>query len=173
MAETALSRSAFYQYFQDVHDLMRTLLAEVSDEVFGTTGTWFRDTGDPVLLLNESLAGLVEVCYRVGPILKASDAAAATGESFNEDWTKFKKKFDDSVTARIKADQAQGLIPMFDARPVANALNRLNAYTVIEAFGEKPRRKPAAVSGAMTRVWVSTLYGPQWLEKGTSTLLRK
>lgn len=172
MAPTGLSRSAFYQYFKDLHDLMETLLEMLRDEVFATTGSWFTGVGDPIVLLNESLAGLVDVCYRLGPILQAADDAATTDEKFDKAWNRFKKQFDDAVDARIQADQAQGLIPKFDARPVAIALNRLDAYTLIEAFGRRPRSKPEPVRVALARIWISTLYGSEWLGKPTSDLVR-
>ena len=77
------------------------------------------------------------------------------------------------ITARIEADQKQGLIPDFEARPVAFALNRLNAYTLLQAFGRRPRQQPDPVRVALTRVWISTLYGAEWLEKKSSDLVRK
>ena len=91
MAPTGLSRSAFYQYFKDLHDLMETLLEMLRDEVFATTGSWFTGVGDPIVLLNESLAGLVDVCYRLGPILQAADDAATTDEKFDKAWNRFKR----------------------------------------------------------------------------------
>ena len=172
MTSTGLSRSAFYQYFSDLHDLMQALLDLVKSEVFAATGPWFQGTGDPVILLKESLAGLVEVCYRLGPILRATDDAAASDESLEKAWKEFKKQFDDAVTARIQADQAQGLIPEFDARPVAIALNRLDAYTLIEAFGRQPRHKPEPMLEALIRIWIPTLYGSEWLGKDASDLVR-
>jgi AcrR family transcriptional regulator len=172
MASTGLSRSAFYQYFDDLHDLMETLLDMLNDEVMAVTGTWFTGVGDPIALLNESLTGLVEVCYRLGPILRATDDAAASDKRLEHAWAQFFGQFDDAVTARIEADQEQGLIPNFDARPVAIALNRLDAYTVIEAFGQRPRRQPEPVREAWTRIWISTLYGNEWLGAGSSDLVR-
>ena len=126
MASTGLSRSAFYQYFNDLHDLMESLLDMLKDEVYAVTGPWFEGAGDPIILLNESLAGLVDVCYRLGPILRAANDAAATDERYEKVWKQFIEQFDDAVTTRIEADQEQGLIPDFDARPVAEALNRLD-----------------------------------------------
>ena len=82
-------------------------------------------------------------------------------------------EFDDAASARIEADQEQGLIPHFDARPVAIALNRLDAYTLIEAFGQRPRSQPEPVREALARIWISTLYGAEWLGKGSSDLVRK
>ena len=172
MDSTGLSRSAFYQYFNDLHDLMQTLLDMLQDEIFAVTGSWFKGAGDPVILLNESLAGLVNVCYRQGPILRATNDATATDKQLEMAWTQFLGQFDDAATTRIEADQEQGLIPDFDARPIAIALNRLDAYTLIEAFGQRPRKQPEPVQDALARIWTSTLYGYEWLGKGSSSLVR-
>ena len=172
MAQTSVSRSAFYQYFKDLYEVMETLLDMLKKEVFAVTGPWFEGTGDPIALLNESLAGLVDVCYRLGPILRATENAAATDERLEKAWAQFVKQFDDAVTPRIEADQSQGLIPNFDARPIAIALNRLDAYTFIQAFGQRPRSKPEPVREALARIWISTLYGSEWLGKASSNLVR-
>jgi AcrR family transcriptional regulator len=173
MASTGVSRSAFYQYFTDLHDLMETLLGMLKGEVFATTGPWFTGVGDPIALLRESLAGLVDVCHRLGPILRATDDAAASDEQLGQAWTEFVGEFDDAVTSRIEADQEQGMIPEFDARPMAVALNRLDAYTLIEAFGQHPMSEPEPVREALARIWVSTLYGNEWLGKESSDLVRQ
>ena len=172
MTSAGLSRSAFYQYFKDLHGLMETLLNILKDEVFAATGSWFTGVGDPIVLLNESLAGLVDVCYRLGPILRATDDASANDETLEKAWMLFVGEFDDAITSRIEADQAQDLITNFDARPIAIALNRLNIYTLIQDFGQQPRSKPETVHKALARVWISTLYGAEWLEKGSSNLSR-
>jgi AcrR family transcriptional regulator len=172
MAPTGVGRSAFYQYFKDLHELMETLLDTVRVEVLAVTGPWFTGVGDPVVLLNESLDGLVDVCYRQGPILRAIDDAAATDKRIEKAWAQFFGEFNDGVSTRIEADQDQGLIPDFAARPVAIALNHLDAYTLIEAFGRRPRSKREPVREALTRIWISTLYGSEWLGKGSSNLVR-
>lgn len=158
MASTHVSRSAFYQYFQDMHELMETLLEDVEHEVLDVVAPWLLGTGDPITLLLESLDELVHVCYRRGPILRAVADAAPSDERLDRSWTRFLGRFDDAVAARIEADQEQGLIPDFEARPVAVALNRLDAYTLIEAFGRRPRSRPEPVLDAIIRVWTSTLY---------------
>jgi len=172
MIPTGAGRSAFYRYFKDLHELMEILLDVVKDDVMAATGPWFTGAGDPVALLNDSLDGLVKVCYHRGPILRATTDAATADERLEKAWAQFVKQFNDGVTARIEADQAQGLIPDFDARPVAIALNLMDAYTVIEAFGRRPRSKPEPVRDALGRIWISTLYGSEWLGKGSSNLVR-
>src|SRR5210317_1758340 len=172
MASTGVSRSAFYQYFNDLHELMETMLDMLQQEIFDVAKPWLEGVGDPVTLLRETLAGLVHVCYQRGPFLRAITDAAVTDLHLENAWLQFLAGFDDAATARIEADQIKGLIPDFDARPVAFALNRLNAYTLLQAFGQRPRKRPEPVREALARVWISTLYGAKWLSKGSSTLVR-
>jgi len=173
MASTDLSRAAFYQYFEDIHKLMETLLRMLADEIFGSAGIWLEGVGDPVALLNETFEGLTRSCYRHGPFLRAVSDASTTDERFETSWKQFLGAFDDAGNARIKADQAQGLIATFDSRPVIFALNRVNAYTFIDAFGQRPRKQPKPIQKALARIWTSTLYGAEYYEKGTSNLIRK
>ena len=173
MSSTVLSRSAFYQYFDDIHKMMETLLQMLADEIFTSSNHWLEGVGDPVALINETFEGLTQTCYRNGPFLRAVSDAAATDERFEKDWVQFLCAFDDAGITRIEADQAQGLIAAFDARPVAFSLNRLNAYTFIDAFGQRPRSKPKPIQDALARIWISTLYGAEWCEKGSSSLVRK
>ena len=173
MASTGLSRSAFYQYLNDLHELMETLLDMLQQEIFDVAKPWLEGVGDPVTLLRETLAGLVHVCYQRGPFLRAITDAAVTDPHLENAWLQFLVGFDDAATARIEVDQKKGLIPDFEARPVAFALNRLNAYTLLQAFGRHPREQPGPVRDALTRIWISTLYGAEWLEKKSSDLVRE
>ena len=173
MASTGVSRSAFYQYFNDLHELMETLLDMLQQEIFDVAKPWLEGVGDPVTLLRETLAGLVHVCYQRGPFLRAITDAAVTDPHLENAWLQFLAGFDDAATARIEADQKQGLIPDFEARPVAFALNRLDAYTLLQAFGQRPRKQPEPVRKALARIWISTIYGSEWLRNESSDLVRK
>ena len=172
MASTNSSRATFYQYFTGLHDLMQTLQNSVEAEIFAAAGPWLEGTGDPVSLMRETIAGLVRVCHERGPFIRALFDAAGTDAKFEQVWRNFLGGFDDAGCARIKADQQQGLIADFDPCPVAFALNRLDAYTLIEAFGQHPRSDPEPVRQALTRIWISTLYGGEWVDTGSSTLVR-
>lgn len=173
MASTGAGRSAFYKYFKDLHDLMRTILVMLQDEIFNAAKPWISGIGDPVVLINEAITGLVQIAYERGPIYRAFTDAAATDSHSETAWKTFLNGFDDAATARIEADQEQGLIRSFEALPVAIALNRLDAYTLIEAFGQHPRREPEPVREALSQIWVSTLYGSEWLGNKSSNLVRK
>jgi AcrR family transcriptional regulator len=173
MASTGVSRSAFYQYFNDLHELMETLLDMLQQEIFNVAKPWLEGVGDPVTLLRETVAGLVHVCYQRGPFLRAITDAAVTDPHLENAWLQFLAGFDDTATARIEADQKQALIPDFEARPVAFALNRLNAYTLLQAFGQHPRKQPEPVREVLAQIWISTLYGSEWFGNESSDLVRK
>jgi len=172
MESTGASRSAFYQYFSGLHDLMQALQDMLQDEIFAAAEPWIAGTGDPVSLMHETMAGLVRVCHERGPFIRALSDAATADEIFGEAWGQFLCAFDDAASARIEADQEQGLIPDFDPRPVAFALNRLDASTLIDAFGQHPRMDPDPVREALARIWISTLYGTEWLDSRSSNLVR-
>jgi AcrR family transcriptional regulator len=158
MSIPGVSRSAFYRYFHDLHNLMEALLDDLADAILDAAAPWFTGDGDPLPLLRESLAGLVSVSYERGPILRSVADAAATDQRLEGAWSAFLDGFDDTVAARIEQHQEQGLIPDFDARPVAVALNRLDASLLIHAFGRRPRRDPEPIEEALVRIWMSTLY---------------
>jgi hypothetical protein len=84
--------------------------------------------------------------------------ASTIDERLENVWSSFLAQFDDAVTANIEAQQAEGLIQDFSARPVAVSLNRMDAYLFVHAFGRHPRQNPDQVLEAVTRIWVSTLY---------------
>jgi len=173
MATTSISRSAFYRYFDDIHELMQALLTRLESEILEGASPWLSENGDPVALLYESLVAEVRICYRHGPFIKAISDAAGTNAQLEDEWNWFLDRFDDAVSERIVADQELGLIEAFDPRPVATALNRVDAAMYVRAFGHRPRSRPEPIQEAITRVWVSTLYGQQWVTSRTSTLYRK
>ncbi|QJF50614.1 TetR/AcrR family transcriptional regulator [Roseobacter ponti] len=158
MAQAGASRPAFYQYFVDLHEVMEILLAELQEEVVAATSPWLAQKGDPVKLLKQGLRGLVDVCEERGAILRAVSDAAPSDERLEKMWEDFLRSFDDAVTARIQQDQAIGIIPPFDARPVAHALNRMDAAVLIARFGQTPKAPKEEVLSALTHCWVSALY---------------
>jgi len=158
MSITGVSRSAFYQYFKDLHELMETLLQGVAEAIFVAAEPWFNGEGEATALLQQSLTLLVQACYERGPILRAVVEASTTDERLERAWADFLTEFDDAISKQIEQQQIKGLISKFDARPVAVALNRMDASLFIHAFGRHPRSNPEPIREAITRIWISTLY---------------
>lgn len=160
-----ISRPCFYQYFADLHSLMEDLLNDLEREILSVAQPWIIAETNPVVKLAESLSGLVEACYERGPLLRAIFEAAPMDERLEKAWNDFVKVFDDTVTARIEQDQAAGLTPDFEARPVAIALNRMDIGILIHHFGRHPRSRPQPVHQSIARIWISTIYGQEVLMK--------
>jgi AcrR family transcriptional regulator len=159
MEDAGASRPTFYQYFADLHDLMGELLDGLRDDILVAAEPWFVGQGNPLPHLELALSGLVAVCYERGPILRAVADAAVSDAGLERTWRQFLDSFDDAVAARIEQQQEAGYVAQFPARPVAVALNRLDAGLLIEKFGRRPRSNRDDVLAALKRIWVSTLYG--------------
>jgi AcrR family transcriptional regulator len=146
MEQIPQGRTAFYKYFDDIHGVMAALLKNLESEILEGAGTWLSDDGDPVALLYESLAAEVQIGYRYGPFIKAVSDAAGTNAELEDEWNWLLDRFDEAVS---------------------------DAAMYIRKFGHRPRSRPQPVQDAITRVWISTLYGQQWATGHTSTLYRK
>ncbi len=158
MAATGYSRSAFYQHFNDLHGLMEALLDEVKGGIVEGAQPWLSGGGDSIATLQESLTALVDVGHQHGSILRAVSDAAPSDDRLEHVWQAFLGSFDEIVAARIEEDQRCGLVPEFDAMPVARALNRMDAGVLIHAFGTSQRLAKHDVLAAIMRIWISTLY---------------
>lgn len=164
MSIAGSSRSAFYRYYEDLPAMIEYLLQEIKEKITAATAAWFIEEGDPILLLKESLGNMVKVCYQEGPILRAVSDAAPTNERLEKAWAQFENDFHNAVTQRIEQQQEAGLIKPFDARPVAEALNLMNADLMRHHFGRRPRSNRKHVLDAILRVWIATLYGDNSLK---------
>lgn len=159
MADTTLSRPAYYQYFADLHELMEWLLGDVEASMHEAARPWVQGEGEPLAALRKSLRGVVDTCVEHGPVFRAVAEAAPLDERLEEAWSAFMGRWDDAVTTRIQAQQREGLIPRLAARRIANALNALDAAVLIAEFGRRPQGSPRAVLDTLYRIWTATLYG--------------
>jgi AcrR family transcriptional regulator len=160
MDGTGLSRSAFYQYFADLHDLMESLLKEIEATMHQTANPWINGEGEPIAALREALRGIVQACVDHGPIIRAIKEAAPLDRRLERAWATFMRRWDDAVEKRIKAQQRGGLLSRsLDARRIANALNALDASVLITEFGRRPQGDPDSVLDTLHTIWGRTLYG--------------
>jgi AcrR family transcriptional regulator len=158
MADTELSRPAFYQYFTDVHDLILSLLAEIEAEMHRLASPWLTGQGEPIEAVRESLRGVIETFAAHGPVLRAIVEAAPTDSRLEQAWDDFLGQWDDAIETRIREQQEAGLVPPFDARRMARTLNRLDAIVMVTAFGKRPQDDIEEVLAVEHRIWVGALY---------------
>lgn len=166
MLRVNASRPVFYLHFSDLYELMESLLDSIKAEILEGALPWLTEDGEPAALLRKSLEGLVEVGMRRGTLLRAVADASTTDEKLEQAWSAFLGEFDQIVTQKIEEQQAAGLTPSFSALPIARALNRLDAYLLIEQFGRHPQGDRDDVLMAITQIWISTLFSKQPEEPG-------
>jgi len=157
--EAEISRTCFYLYFEDLHNLMEELLSDLEGEISAAAMPWFTAKSDVTSKLCESLYGVLRACYHRGPIFRAIVEAAPMDERLEKCWNDFVKGFDDAVTTRITQDQMDGLASNFEPRPVAIALNRMDIGIVIHHFGSTPQSDIQSVYYSTARIWLNTIYG--------------
>jgi len=158
MASTSIGRSAFYAYFVDRFDLAEALLLQVRGELLELTRPWFDDPADSVGALRKSLARVAEVWQRRGPMMRAIGDASAQDARLERLFRNVVAFMDRAVADAIRRDQAAGRIGALDADEVAIALNQLNVAYLNDRLGRRTRRDPAAVTRAIQRIWIRTLY---------------
>ena len=159
MADTTLSRPAFYHHFADLHELVVSLLDDIETWMHQAAAPWIRGEGEPRETLKASLRGIVQACVEHGPLFRAVAEAAPLDARLEKAWSAFMRRWDDVVEASIRAQQAKGLIPPLDARRIANALNALDATVLIATFGRRPLGDSSAVLDTLYHIWTATLYG--------------
>jgi AcrR family transcriptional regulator len=159
MDETPLSRPAFYRYFDDLFQLMLSLLAEVEVALRRVDNPWIQGRGEPVAALRESLGGLVRTSADHGPVLRAIAEAAPLDEKLAAAWERFLGRWDQGVEVRLKAQLLTGQVAGFETGAMAFALNRLVVSVLIEEFGSPPPGDPEAVAANLHRIWAGAIYG--------------
>lgn len=164
MAATPLSRPAFYVYFEDVHELIEVLLGEIEQSMHAAAASWLGGPCDDVegtrARLREGLAGIVDACVTHGPLFRAISEAAPLDPRLERAWSRFMRRWDEGVAARIRLEQEAGLVSRsLDASEVAYALNRLDSAMLIDRFGKKQRRGEAKRTlDLMLGFWNAILY---------------
>lgn len=169
MARTGLSRPAFYFYFRDRYGVVERLLEGIGAALFEADRPWLE--GGPRGGVREareqmrtSVRAGIGVFARHGPVLRAvSDAAANDPEVERAYRHGFVEGFVGPITARIRGDAAEGLVPAeLDPEQTARALVWMVERYGLDTLGCTP---PAAdadlVASTVESIWLRTLYGPE------------
>jgi TetR/AcrR family transcriptional regulator, ethionamide resistance regulator len=156
MADTGLTRTAFYRHFDDVTDLVLRVFAELGQELVAVADRWRATAGHdfPAPAL-EALTGIVDFFAQHGPVVRAIAEAAATDERIEQAYRQSLERFVDMTTEAFERLVQSGQLDVPDTRSLARALNLMNeAYLLNEFGGEKPGDPDKALATLLT-VWVS------------------
>jgi AcrR family transcriptional regulator len=155
MAQTGLTRTAFYRHFDDVTDLVLRLFADVSEELHGIAQRWAATAGGdvpgPAL---EGLAGVVDFFVRHGPLMRAIAEAAATDEQIER---AYRGSIDALIelTAQTLGRMARdGQLQVPDPRALARAMTLMNEAYLLDEFGREPHGDRDVALTTLETVWL-------------------
>ena len=159
MDQTSLTRSAFYHYFVDRHDLVMRLTERLAHELSPMNEVWFHGGGDPVANLREGYEGVGRFWSQHGPVLRALADAATHDRKVEKTYRAFVERFVRKTAERIRTDIAAGLIPPLDADETARALILMSERYLSEHLGRLARRDWQPVVATLVTIWQRALYG--------------
>jgi TetR/AcrR family transcriptional regulator, ethionamide resistance regulator len=160
MARTELKRPAFYAHFQDRHDLILRVVADLGERLFAMADRWLQGD-DPEPDIVAAIEGVAEVYMTDGAVLRALADAATADARVEEAYRGLVQAFVNATAEHIRAEQAAGRTAGdLDAHETARALVWLNERYLSDALGRMPQDDPAKAVGILSRIWLATLYGP-------------
>ena len=155
MAETGLTRTAFYRHFDDVTDLVLRLFAEVSEELVNVVEQWARTAGvgypTPGL---EGLAGMVDFYVRHGPLIRAIAEAAVTDERIELAYRESTERFVELTAGALGRMVGEGTLIVPDFRTLARAMTVMNQAFLLAEFGREPQGDPKVALQTLGTIWL-------------------
>jgi AcrR family transcriptional regulator len=155
MAQTGLTRTAFYRHFDDIPDLVLRLLAEVGRELYANGERWrggaFDDFADAT---HEGLIGIVDFFVREGRLLRAVADAASTDEQIERGYGEFLDAFTKLIAEGFDAMAERGLLDVPDTHALALALNLMNERYLLDVFGREPIGDRDVALATLETVWL-------------------
>jgi AcrR family transcriptional regulator len=159
MADTSLSRPAFYVYFRDRHGLVLRLIQVIGVELFDMADRWLKSTGDGRKDLRAAVEGVVAVYAAHGPVLRAIADAAGNDPEVEAAYKGLVELFIDATAAHIRMETKAGLIDGLNARRTAAALVWMNERYLSNCLGGGAQAsRPRDVIETLYNVWLRALY---------------
>jgi AcrR family transcriptional regulator len=158
MAQTGLTRTAFYRHFDDVTELVLRLLQDVGQELYDVAERWLENAGEDLPgAAREALSGIVGFFERHGPLVRAVADAAGTDEQIERGYRGFVEAFIVLTTRGFDDLAAAGVIDVVDTRALSRALNLMNESYLLDTFGRDPRGDSGIAFETLSHVWLSAL----------------
>jgi AcrR family transcriptional regulator len=155
-----VARTAFYRHFDDRQHLLMAMLDDVGLELDHVADDWMTDSDDPVAELRRSLEGLTAVFVEHGRLIQAISDTARHDPEVGALYEALAERLAAATARRIEADVAASLSRISEPVEVARALTWMNERYLLAAFGRRPFTDEAAVTAALSTIWINALYGP-------------
>ncbi len=155
-----LSRSAFYFYFRDKHDLLIAAAAEVADDLYVEADRWWHGQGEPGALVREALTGVASVYARHGRLLGLAVEVSTYDPDVRTFWRSLVERFVDATAEHLERERAAGRVGPLDPRGTAESLVWM-AERCFWLFLASSERSVEDVVDQLASVWMAAIYaGP-------------
>lgn len=160
MSRTSLSRSSFYVYFRDRHDLLLRVVEHIGDELYAMAERWLAGSGDPREDTRAALEGVVEVYSRHGSVMRAISDAASVDPAVEKVYQGLIGRFTRACAEHISQDVQARRTPALDPHDTAFALVwMVERYLSQTLGGPAPRVPRETAARTLYEIWSRTLYG--------------
>jgi TetR/AcrR family transcriptional regulator, ethionamide resistance regulator len=152
-----VSRSAFYLYYRDKHDLLMTAAGEVAETLYEQADRWWHGEGDGRMLIRQALAGVVHAYVEHKAIMRVAAEVSTYDEEVGEWWRRLIGRFVDATAEQLRKEAEAGLTRELDPEWTAEALCWMSERCcyVHLAVGH---RDPEEVVDALWAVWIRAIY---------------
>jgi AcrR family transcriptional regulator len=158
MAETGLTRTAFYRHFDDVTDLVLRLLSDVADDLQAVAEQWVTSAGAGYpTAAKRGLAAVVDFFVSHGPLVRAVTEAAAGDARIEQAYRETLEGLIEITAGAIERAVEDGLLKVPNSRALARALNLMNETYLLQEFGREPYGDPEVALATLETVWLRVL----------------
>jgi AcrR family transcriptional regulator len=163
MAQTDLTRTAFYRHFDDVTDLVLQLLGDLGTELSAVAERWGNNAAPAAA--REGLAEIVDFFIRHGPLVRAVAEAAVTDEQIERGYRGSLEALIEITAGVLERLVGEGRLQVPDTRAMARALNLMNEAYLLQEFGRAPFGDRQVALATLETVWLRVV-GPSVGEDG-------
>jgi AcrR family transcriptional regulator len=153
-----LSRSAFYFYFQDKHDLLSAAAAEVVEELYEQADRWWHGEGEAEALVRRALTGVASLYARHRRLLGLAVEVSTYDREFGGVWRALVGRFVDATVEHVRVEQEANRVGPLDPLATAEPLVWMTERCLWLFLGTGERSVDDVVD-ELAPVWMATIYG--------------
>lgn len=158
MAQTGLSRTAFYRHFDDVPGLVLRLLEDVGRELYVIAAHWRQiAVMDFAAGAREGLAGIVDFFVEHGRLVRAVSEASATDAAIEQGYRGFLAAFTEIIEQGLDELVTAGQLKVPNTHTLASSLNLMNEAFLLEEFGREPLGDRDLALATLETVWLRVI----------------
>lgn len=152
-----LTRSAFYFYFRDKHELLMAAIEDVVDALYQEADRWWHGDGQGEQLVREALTGVVAVYTQHATLLRVATEVSTYDDEVRQFWRDLVGRFVTATAAHLQREQAAGRTRALDPERTAESLVWMTERCcyIHLAGGERTGEE---VVEALAPVWSAALY---------------